>query len=55
MVAYIRRDELSHVTLFANILREIKNEFPDMWDNELIISMTKDAVSQEIEWATSIL
>lgn len=28
MIAYIRRDELTHVTLFANIIKEIKREFP---------------------------
>lgn len=55
MIAYIRRDELTHITLFANILREIKREFPEMWDEELIVDMMKAAVNQEVEWATFIL
>lgn len=55
MIAYIRRDELTHVSLFANILKEIKREFPDMWDEEVIVQMTQDAVAQEITWAKSIL
>jgi ribonucleoside-diphosphate reductase beta chain len=55
MIAYIRRDELTHVSLFANILKEIKREFPDMWDEGVITEMTKEAVSQEIAWANSIL
>ena len=28
MIAYIRRDELTHITIFANIIREIRREFP---------------------------
>lgn len=55
MIAYIRRDELTHVTLFANIIREIKKEFPEMFDEKLIIKMTKTAVNQEIEWSKHIL
>lgn len=55
MIAYIRRDELTHITLFANILREIKKEFPSMWNEELIKEMMRTAVNQEIEWANEIL
>jgi len=55
MINYIRRDELTHVTLFANILNEIKKEFPEMYDNALVIEMFKTAVKQEIKWSKHIL
>ncbi|PID83871.1 ribonucleotide-diphosphate reductase subunit beta [Candidatus Gracilibacteria bacterium] len=55
MIAYIRRDELTHVTIFANILREIKKEYPNMYDEDMIIDMMKTAVKQEIKWSTHIL
>lgn len=55
MIAYIRRDELTHVTIFANIIREIKNEFPNIYDENIIIDMMKIAVDQEITWSTHIL
>jgi ribonucleoside-diphosphate reductase beta chain len=55
MINYIRRDELSHVTLFANILLEIKKEFPAMWDEKTIYEMFEVAVNQEIEWSHHIL
>ena len=55
MINYIRRDELTHVTIFANILREIKTEFPEMYDEKVIIKMTKQAVDQEIKWSKHIL
>ncbi len=55
MIAYIRRDELTHVTLFAQLIKEIKKEFPDIYDEELVIEMTKTAVDQEIKWSNHIL
>jgi ribonucleoside-diphosphate reductase beta chain len=55
MISYIRRDELTHVTIFANLLKEIKAEFPDMYDEQMIIDMMKVAVDQEIKWSKHIL
>ncbi len=55
MIAYIRRDEVTHITIFANILREIKKEFPEIFDEALIREMTTEAVDQEIEWSAHIL
>jgi ribonucleoside-diphosphate reductase beta chain len=55
MINYIRRDELTHVTLFANLMLEIKKEFPEMWDEKVIYDMMKTAVDQEIKWSKHIL
>ena len=55
MITYIRRDELTHVTIFANIIREIRKEFPDVYDEEMIKDMMKTAVKQEIKWSKHIL
>jgi ribonucleoside-diphosphate reductase beta chain len=55
MIAYIRRDEVTHITIFANILREIKTEFPELFDEALIREMMTEAVRQEIEWSDHIL
>ena len=55
MIAYIRRDELTHVALFSNIIREIKREFPDIYDESLILEMTRTAVEQEVIWSKHIL
>jgi ribonucleoside-diphosphate reductase beta chain len=55
MINYIRRDELTHVTIFANMLKEIKSEFPDMYDEQMILDMMKIAVEQEIKWSKHIL
>ncbi len=55
VIAYIRRDELTHVTIFANIIREIHLEFPEIYNEEIIKEMMGKAVEQEIEWSTHIL
>jgi len=55
MINYIRRDELTHVTLFANMIREIRKENPEIFDEKLIYDMFKTAVEQEISWSTHII
>lgn len=55
MINYIRRDELTHVTIFANMIKEIKKEFPDMYDEKMIVDMMDTAVIQEIKWSKHIL
>jgi ribonucleoside-diphosphate reductase beta chain len=55
MINYIRRDELTHVLLFANIIKEIRREFPDMIDTVLIYDMFRRAVEQEITWTNHIV
>ena len=55
MINYIRRDELTHVTIFANIIKEIKTEFPEMYDEQMILDMMNVAVEQEIKWSKHIL
>lgn len=55
MINYIRRDELTHVTLFANIMKEIKKEFPEFFREDIVYDMFTTAVEQEIEWSNHIL
>jgi ribonucleoside-diphosphate reductase beta chain len=55
MINYIRRDELTHVTIFANIIKDIKNEFPDVYNEEVLLEMMDTAVKQEIKWSKHIL
>ncbi len=55
MINYIRRDELTHITIFANIIKEIKKEFPSIYDENVIREMFAIAVDQEIAWSKHIL
>ncbi len=55
MISYIRRDELTHVTLFAHLIKEIKGEFPAIYDEHVIRTMMEEAVMQEIAWGTHIV
>lgn len=54
-IRFIQSDELNHVTIFANIINEIKNEFPDLIDNQLIYDMFKIGCQEEIKWSNHIL
>ncbi len=55
MISYIRRDELTHVTIFANMIKTIKKEFPDVYNEKIIYDMMDTAVNQEIKWSKHIL
>jgi len=55
MISYIRRDELTHITIFSNLIREIRREFPDIYDEQVVKDMMDVAVQQEIEWSKHIL
>ena len=55
MINYIRRDELTHVTMFTYIIKELQKEFPDMVKKEIIYDMFRNAVDQEIKWSQFIL
>ncbi len=55
MINYIRRDELTHVTMFTYIIKELQKEFPDMIKKEIIYDMFRNAVNQEIKWSQFIL
>lgn len=44
-----------HVSIFANILNEIKKEFPEIYNEKTIIEMMEIAVKQEIKWSKHII
>ncbi len=55
MINYIRRDEETHVVIFANIIKEISKEFPNIYDEDLLLEMMDTAVKQEIDWSKHII
>ncbi|MEI8011056.1 MAG: ribonucleotide-diphosphate reductase subunit beta [Candidatus Omnitrophota bacterium] len=55
MISYIRRDELTHVVLFTNIIKEIRREFPAMYDEKMVVEMFQSAIAQEITWSDHII
>lgn len=55
MINYIRRDEMTHVILFANIIKEIRAEFPQIYNEKLLLEMFEEAVKQEIAWTHHII
>lgn len=52
-ISLIMRDELTHITLFRNILQAIREEMDDegrKWFDATLHSLAVDAVYQEIKW-----
>lgn len=54
-IKYINRDELTHCTIFSNIIKEIKKDYPFFFDNKEVIELTQKAVEQEINWTNHII
>lgn len=46
-IDYIRNDEMTHIGIFTNIIRELFDEH----DTDFIVGMFRVAVQQEIDWA----
>lgn len=55
IIKLINRDELSHVVIFQQIIKEIRQENPDFFNDSEIIEMFKIAVEQEILWTQHII
>lgn len=54
---YINRDEVTHLVLFQNIIREIRREQPEIFTPELIAElreMMREGVENEIKWGQYI-
>lgn len=54
MIRYIRTDELTHVALFQNIIKELP-DFVKILGADNIKSIFEEAVRQEIDWSTYII
>lgn len=54
-IRYINRDELTHVVIFQNIVKELGKETPGLITQEIVHEMFLEAVKQEIEWSNHIL
>lgn len=57
MIKFIQRDEVTHLTLYAEIFKTIKKEFPDIFTPKVlenINNMIKSAVEMEINWGKYI-
>ena len=54
---YINRDEVTHLIIFQNIIKELRQENPDMFTEELqeqLLDMLKTGVEHEIEWGAYV-
>jgi ribonucleoside-diphosphate reductase beta chain len=53
MISFIQKDENTHLALFTHIFKEIRNENPHLFDEDMLYElfvMAKTAVEHEIAW-----
>ncbi len=55
IIKLINRDELSHVVIFQQMIKEIREENPEFFQEDLFYEMFKKAVDQEIMWTNHII
>ena len=55
IIRLINRDELSHVVIFQQMIKEEQNENPNFFDENIIYEMFEKAVEQEISWTNHII
>lgn len=53
MIKYIENDEVTHVNMFANIIREVFDVNNDT-DKQILLDVIMEATEQEIEWGKEI-
>ena len=57
-IRYINRDENTHLWLFRSIIKELQNEEPELFDdnmNDELVSMMKQGVQNEIDWGHYVI
>ena len=57
-IRYINRDENTHLWLFRNIIKELKNEEPELFTEELkneLCEMMRTGVENEIQWGEYVI
>jgi len=57
MIRFIQRDEVTHLTLFQNIINTLKRERPDLFTEALkdeVYKMFEEAVELEVQWGQYI-
>jgi len=57
MIRFIQRDEVTHLTLFQNIINTLRRERPDLFTDQLkdeVYAMFEEAVELEVQWGQYI-
>jgi len=55
VISWIKKQELNHVLIFTEILAKFKEDYPEEWDEEFIISFIQKQVIKEIEYSSFII
>jgi len=55
VIAWIKKDEVTHIDVFADILNKFKQDYPDVWDEEFIVNFLIEQTKTESKYSSYII
>jgi len=55
IISWIKKNEVTHIDIFAELLLKYKEDYPEYWDEEFIIDFLKQATEDESKYSSYII
>jgi ribonucleoside-diphosphate reductase beta chain len=55
VISWIKKDEVNHIDIFADILNKFKTDYPEVWDEDFVVQFLKDATVKEAEYSSYLI
>lgn len=55
VISWIKKDEVTHIDVFADILLQFKADYPSVWDEDFIIEFLDEMTNKEIEYSSYLI
>jgi len=55
VISWIKKDEVTHIDIFADILLQFKHDYPTLWDEQFIFNYLDEMTKKEIEYTSYII
>jgi len=54
-ITWIKKNEVTHIDIFIDLLLQFKKEYPAVWDEDFIVDFIKEQVSLETEYSSYLI
>ena len=55
VISWIKKNEVTHIDVFVDILKQFKKDYPEVWDEEFITEFLKDQVEKESNYSSHLI
>ena len=55
VISWIKKNEVTHIAIFVDMLLRYKEDYPEYWDEEFILNFLKSAAVDEAKYSTYII